>query len=102
MGRTCAGKEIHWIEWGVGGGAGQNGDIPATTALEAARYPFWGIWGPYNVSRDPWQVPDVRDYMHHYVNMTSQYLLQVGAVCACACQPACLPCLAGWLRANAW
>jgi hypothetical protein len=75
------GKEIHWIEWGIGGGASQNGDTPAATALEAAYYPYWGIWGPYNASRDPWQNPDVRAYMHHYVNMTSQYLLQVGAVC---------------------
>lgn len=76
-----AGKEIHWIEWGIGGGASQNGDTPAATALEAAYFPYWGIWGPYNASRDPWQNPDVRAYMHHYVNMTSQYLLQVTAVC---------------------
>lgn len=37
-----AGKDVLWIEWGVGGGASQNGDTPAATALEAAYYPFWG------------------------------------------------------------
>ena len=37
-----AGVEIHWIEWGVGGGISQSGDQPAQTALQAAYYPFWG------------------------------------------------------------
>lgn len=35
------GKEVHWIEWGVGGGASQNGDTPAKTGQEAAYYPYW-------------------------------------------------------------
>ena len=73
----CPGKEIHWIEWGIGGGATNNGDTPAATALEAAYYPYWGVWGAYNVSRDPWQTPAVRDYMRHYIQQTSSYLLQV-------------------------
>lgn len=45
--------------------------------LQAAQYPFWGIWGPYNASRNPWANPDVRAYMLYYVNQTSNYLLQV-------------------------
>ncbi|PSC70429.1 acetyltransferase, partial [Micractinium conductrix] len=36
-----SGKEIHWIEWGIGGGISQNGDTPAKTAIEAANYPYW-------------------------------------------------------------
>ncbi|KAL4423381.1 hypothetical protein ABPG77_004312 [Micractinium sp. CCAP 211/92] len=75
---TDLGKQIHWIEWGIGGGISQNGDTPATTALQAAQYPFWGVWGPYNASRDPWADPGVRDYMLYYVNQTSNYLLQGG------------------------
>lgn len=75
---TDYGKQIHWIEWGIGGGISQNGDTPATTALQAAQYPFWGIWGPYNASRNPWADPAVRDYMLYYVNQNSQYLLQNG------------------------
>ena len=35
-----------------------------------------GVQSPYNKSRDPWQVPEVRDYMRYYINMTSEYLLQ--------------------------
>jgi hypothetical protein len=93
------GKEIVWIEWGVGGGASQNGNTPAETGLEAAYFPFWGVFGPYDVSKDPWKNAPVQEYLHHYVNQTSAYLLQVklallaraaqlapvGHVCAVVC-----------------
>ncbi|KAI3426387.1 hypothetical protein D9Q98_008758 [Chlorella vulgaris] len=72
------GKEIVWIEWGVGGGASQNGNTPAETGLEAAYFPFWGVFGPYDVSKDPWKNASVQEYLHHYVNQTSAYLLQGG------------------------
>lgn len=58
-----AGKEIHWIEWGIGGGMAQTGDQPANNASAAAWWPYFGIFGPYNASRDPWRNPEVRDYM---------------------------------------
>ena len=41
------GKEIHFIEFGVGGGTSQAGDTPARTASEAAWYPYFGIFGAY-------------------------------------------------------
>ncbi|PRW45181.1 hypothetical protein C2E21_6228 [Chlorella sorokiniana] len=72
------GKEIHWIEWGIGGGVAQTGDQPARTALGAAHTPYFGVQSPYNKSRDPWQIPEVRDYMRYFVNQTSEYLLQGG------------------------
>ncbi|KAI7835519.1 hypothetical protein COHA_010593 [Chlorella ohadii] len=72
------GKEIHWIEWGIGGGVAQTGDQPARTALEAAHTPYFGVQSPYNASRDPWRIPEVRDYMRYYINQTSEYLLQGG------------------------
>lgn len=46
---------------GVGGGISQNGDVPATTADEAASRPFFGIFGVYNASTDPWQTAGVGD-----------------------------------------
>lgn len=45
------GKEIHFIEFGVGGGVNQQGTQKATTAAEAAYYPFFGIYGSYRYSR---------------------------------------------------
>jgi hypothetical protein len=72
-----AGKEIHWIEWGLGGGASQDGRTPARTALEAAYWPYWGIFR-YSPQADPWSNPEVQGYLLHYINATSAYLLQVG------------------------
>ena len=37
-----AGKSIHYIEFGVGGGTSATGDTKATTAEEAAFTPFFG------------------------------------------------------------
>jgi hypothetical protein len=37
-----AGKSIHYIEFGVGGGTSANGDKKATTAEGAAFTPFFG------------------------------------------------------------
>lgn len=42
-----SGKEIHFIEFGVGGGITQEGTEPARTAAEAAYYPYFGIFGAY-------------------------------------------------------
>lgn len=43
--RPCdAGIEIHWGEFGVGGGTSPTGDKKATTAEEAAYTPFFGGW----------------------------------------------------------
>lgn len=75
-GMLPAGKEIHWIEWGVGGGASQDGMTPVRTALEAAYWPYWGIYR-YSPERDPWTNPEVQAYLLHYINATSAYLLQV-------------------------
>ena len=44
---SSPGKEIHFIEFGVGGGTSQAGDTPARTASEAAWYPYFGIFGAY-------------------------------------------------------
>lgn len=42
---NAAGVSIEFIEFGIGGGTSQDGDQKATTALEAAYWPFWvGRW----------------------------------------------------------
>ena len=40
------GKELHWTEYGVGGGTCQTGDCVAETAADASYYPFYGVFGP--------------------------------------------------------
>ena len=69
---TDAGTELHYSEYGVGGGTSQSGDVPAKTAKEAAYTPFFGIAGQYTCAKDPFQMctPDqpneVRDYRRYY------------------------------------
>ena len=71
----CAqGKELWWNEYGVGGGASQDGNTPAKTAAQAAATPFFGVFGGYVKARDPWQTPQVKDYNHYFYRQTLAYL----------------------------
>ena len=71
----CAqGKELWWNEYGVGGGASQDGNTPAKTAEQAAATPFFGVFGGYVKARDPWQTPQVKDYNHYFYRQTLAYL----------------------------
>jgi hypothetical protein len=72
-------------EYGVGGGIAQNGSVPARTAEEAGRFPFFGIWGNYDVRTDPWRtfeaesVPvETRDWRRKYFKQTSRWLIANG------------------------
>lgn len=47
-------------EYGLGGGVKINGNVPARTAVDAARFPFYGVWGSYQRTTDPWRTPQVR------------------------------------------
>lgn len=74
-----AGKELHWTEYGVGGGMCQSGNCIAKTAAQAAHYPYFGIWGPYREDTDPWQlnsmeVSQPRKYLWYFYNQTAHYL----------------------------
>ena len=80
----AAGKQVHWIEFGVGGGTSPTGDTKATTALSAAGTPFFGgsrhrrvpacranttegptwqhpagVSGPYTKAKDPFVLYDL-------------------------------------------
>jgi hypothetical protein len=50
-----SGTELVFNEFGVGGGASVVGDQPARTVLQAADYPFFGVYGPYTRKLDPWR-----------------------------------------------
>ncbi len=63
-----------FLEYGVGGGGGQDGNDLAKDAEEAARNPYFGIFGSYNASRDPWKKPDVKAYQREFYDKTAQYL----------------------------
>ena len=52
-GMHAQGKELWWNEYGVGGGASQNGNVPAKTAAQAAATPFFGVFGAYQKARRP-------------------------------------------------
>lgn len=53
------GLELHYSEFGLGGGQSPTGRTPARTADQVARTPFYGVNGPYRKSADPWQNPEV-------------------------------------------
>jgi hypothetical protein len=72
------GKKLYWMEYGVGGGRSQMGNVKATTASEAAATPFFGVFGDYRASTDPWKVPAIRDYMHYFYAQTINYLRSEG------------------------
>jgi hypothetical protein len=73
-GMHAQGKELWWNEYGVGGGASQNGNVPAKTAAQAAATPFFGVFGAYQKARDPWQTPEVKAYNHYFYQQTLAYL----------------------------
>ena len=81
---TAAGTELHYSEYGVGGGISQSGDKPAKTAEEAAYTPFFGIGGTYSCSKDPFDmchpnIPNpVRDYRRYYYQKSAEYFQQNG------------------------
>ncbi|KDD73735.1 hypothetical protein H632_c1882p0, partial [Helicosporidium sp. ATCC 50920] len=78
------GKGLHFIEFGVGGGLSSDGGEIATTAEQAAYYPFFGRYGPYGCATDPFQMcspnlpSTVRDYRREYYATFSKYLLGGG------------------------
>lgn len=39
------GKELIFSEFGIGGGVTGAGNVPASTAEEAASYPYFGVFG---------------------------------------------------------
>ncbi len=43
-----------------GGGAASDGTVPARTPEQAAKTPFYGVWGAYDRDTDPWAPPEVR------------------------------------------
>ncbi|PRW39302.1 Palmitoyl-monogalactosyldiacylglycerol delta-7 chloroplastic [Chlorella sorokiniana] len=67
------GIEIHWGEFGVGGGTSPTGDKKATTAEEAAYTPFFGMSGPYTREKDPFILYDLAQ-----PSPTAHYLAQGG------------------------
>ena len=64
----------------MGGGTNQNGQVKATTAAQAAEYPFFGVFGQYTQANDPWNLyepnspPPTREYLFYFYNMTIAYL----------------------------
>ncbi|KAG1675444.1 hypothetical protein FOA52_001743 [Chlamydomonas sp. UWO 241] len=54
-----SGLELQYAEYGLGGGDGDDGSQPARSLKKATSQPFWGIYGPYKKSSDPWSRSDM-------------------------------------------
>jgi hypothetical protein len=61
-------------EYGLGGGSGESGGRPAESAAQAAAQPYWGVFGPYKKSQDPWQSDEMRTFMHYFFRETLEWL----------------------------
>lgn len=92
------GKKLFWMEYGVGGGISQDGSTVARSAAEAAATPFFGIFGPYNSSRDPFANAAVRGYRNYFFGQTINYLVSRG-VLPCSAVPLLRPNPSRHLRA---
>eukprot|EP01023_Acetabularia_acetabulum_P004930 TRINITY_DN12056_c0_g2_i1.p1 TRINITY_DN12056_c0_g2~~TRINITY_DN12056_c0_g2_i1.p1 ORF type:complete len:300 (+),score=45.34 TRINITY_DN12056_c0_g2_i1:182-1081(+) len=71
------GLDLHFMEYGVGGGSSQEGGGRAATQDEVAQFPFFGIFGAYNKGVDPWEMQSyslnpARAYMHYFYTQTMQ------------------------------
>ncbi|GFR46031.1 hypothetical protein Agub_g7304 [Astrephomene gubernaculifera] len=72
------GIDLHYSEFGLGGGASPLGTAVARTPTEAARMPFYGVWGAYRKDTDPWAPPQMRAFMHSFFRKTLDWLSQGG------------------------
>ncbi len=46
----------------------------ATSPFEVAQKPFFGIYGAYAQSRDPWSVPANKAYLREYYSKAGAWL----------------------------
>jgi hypothetical protein len=78
---TC---QVHYSEYGVGGGTNNDGTQAATTAQAAAETPFFGLGGAYTCAADPFQMctPDqpspVRDFRRYFFDQSAAYFKRGG------------------------
>ena len=81
---AARGAGVRFAEFGVGGGAAQDGATPAKTAAEAAYFPFFGLSGPRTCESDPFEMCDgrrtngPREYRREYFAKASEYLARGG------------------------
>jgi hypothetical protein len=81
---AARGAGVRFAEFGVGGGAAQDGATPAVTAAEAAYTPFFGLAGPRTCAADPFGMCDTskangpREYRREYFRKASAYLARGG------------------------
>lgn len=75
--------QLHWYDFGVGGGGGVGAvkSVPARDATQAAKFPFVGMSGSYRQSSDPWMLysidtikSPVREYASFFYEQATEYL----------------------------
>lgn len=76
------GVPIRFQEFGVGGAKNPYGEA-ATTAEEAAEFPYFGINGQFSCDKDPFKgcesgTNPIKEYRRHYFRTTAEWLAQGG------------------------
>lgn len=73
-----AGKELHYSEFGVGGGqlCGEVGTLDACIAngaADVAKFPYFGVGANYLPKFDPWQVDANRVFMQYFYTQAAAF-----------------------------
>lgn len=68
--------ELHYSEFGIGGGGRYSGGAVAATPAEVALRPFFGIYGPYARARDPWALPANGEFRREFYAKAAAWLAE--------------------------
>ncbi|NBP59479.1 hypothetical protein EBU71_23565, partial [bacterium] len=60
------GIEIHFSEFGIGGATCAGNGYPAINPLDAMQCPYFGVFGSYDISTDPWNEPHMKRFQTIY------------------------------------
>jgi hypothetical protein len=66
--------ELQYSEFGIGGGNSYSGLTMARSPSEVALRPFFGVYGVYQASEDPWRVPANKAFLREYYTKALQWL----------------------------
>ncbi|GBF88099.1 hypothetical protein Rsub_00811 [Raphidocelis subcapitata] len=66
--------ELHYSEFGLGGGGAYAGASVAQGPGEVALRPFFGIYGPYARATDPWALPANKAFQREFYEKAAAWL----------------------------
>jgi hypothetical protein len=69
--------ELHFSEFGIGGGTCESGNCVANTFKDATNTPYYGIFGDYKRGTDPWIRPQMGAMLTNYYKQLIKWANEV-------------------------